>query len=262
MKINTNGTKTSEHPKLFFSVIMPCFNGEKFLAHSIKSVLRQTFSNFEFIIINDGSTDNSLNVIKRFASQDSRIRIIAHKHNKGLSSTRNDGLDQVRGRFVAFLDCDDWWPEEKLSTYAHTHKQGHDLVFSNYDIFKHKTNEIVRKVKVPASLTYDALMYSNYIPLSSSSFNFTKIPHLRFNDLELSEDWIFWLEAIKYLNNPIGIQASLMFYRQHDDNMSKNKLQMVKRTWAIFRTVQRWGIVRSSYGILRYFYSKYRRFYL
>jgi teichuronic acid biosynthesis glycosyltransferase TuaG len=262
MKINTNGIKTTEYSKHFFTVIMPCFNGGQFLAHSIKSVLTQTFSNFELIIINDGSTDNSLKVIESFANQDDRIRIISHKPNRGASATRNKGLDQARGRFVAFIDCDDWWPEEKLATYADKHKEGHDLVFSSYDIVSYPSNKIIKRIKVPLKLSYTDLKYSNQIPLSSASFNFTKISNKRFKDSQNAEDWIFWLHNIKYLINPIGIQTRLMFYRRHDKNKSKNKLKMLKKTWNIFRIIHGWSIVHSSYAIFRYLYNKCRRYYL
>ena len=262
MKTNKNVTKTSEPPRHFFTVIMPCFNGEKYISQAIKSVLTQTFTDFEFIIINDGSTDNSLKVIESFANQDDRIRIISHKPNRGASATRNKGLDQARGRFVAFIDCDDWWPEEKLGVYADKHKEGHDLVFSSYDIVSYPSNKIIKRIKVPLKLSYTDLKYSNQIPLSSASFNFTKISNKRFKDSQNAEDWIFWLHNIKYLINPIGIQTRLMFYRRHDKNKSKNKLKMLKKTWNIFRTEQKWGIVLSSYGIFRYVYSKFRRFYL
>ena len=262
MKKNTYDDTTSLFPKKFFTVIMPCYNGQKFIAQSIKSVLGQTFSDFELIIINDGSTDDSLKTIENFAKQDKRIQVISNKKNRGLSASRNRGLDNVKGRFVAFLDCDDWWPKEKLSTYAHAHERGHDIVFSNYDVITHASNLKIMSIKVPKSASYDDLKYSNYIPISSAAYNFEKIPHKRFKVMELSEDWLFWLEVIKHLNHPIGIQTSLMIYRQHDDNMSANKLKMIIKAWDIFRTEHHWGFIRSSFGMFRYALSKVRKFYL
>ena len=262
MKKNTHDNKTSEHPKIFFTVIMPCYNEQKFIAQAVKSVLSQTFSDFELIIINDGSTDGSLSVIEHLAKQDRRIQVISNKKNRGFSASRNKGLDLAKGRFVAFLDSDDWWPEEKLTIYAHTHKQGHDLVFSSYDIFMQKTNKKIRRIKVPTSVTYDDLKYLNDIPLSSATYNFEKIPHKRFKITELSEDWLFWLETIKDLNHPIGIQTSLMCYRRHDNNMSSNKLKMIKKAWDIFRTEHQWGVVRSGYAMFRFAFSKLRKFYI
>jgi glycosyltransferase involved in cell wall biosynthesis len=261
MKKNTDHHIASRRPKKFFTVIMPCYNGQKFIAQAIESVLRQTFPDFELIIINYGSTDDSLKIIESFAKQDKRIQVISNKKNRGLSATRNRGLDNTKGRFVAFLDCDDWWPEEKLATYAHAHKRGHDLVFSNYHII-HSNNKKIIRIKVPTCVSFNDLKYSNHIPVSSAAYNFEKIPHKRFKVMELSEDWLFWLEVIKHLNRPIGIQTSLMIYRQHDDNMSANKFKMIIKAWDIFRTEHHWGVIRSSFGMFRYALSKVRKFYL
>ena len=262
MKKNIGYNKISNLPNKFFTVIIPCFNGQKFIAQAINSVLKQTFSDFELIIVNDGSTDGTLKAIEHFAKQDKRIRVVSNKKNRGLSFSRNKGLDLARGRFVAFLDSDDWWPEEKLTTYAHAHMQGHDLVFSNYDIVIQGSNKTIKEVKVPTSLSCNDLKYSNSIPLSSAAYNFEKIPHKRFQSIDVSEDWCFWLDSIKYLNHPIGIQKSLMFYRRHNDNISKNKIKMIKKTWDIFRNKHKWSVMRSIYGIFRYLMSKFQKYYI
>jgi len=262
MKKNIFKDKTSRQEKKFFTIIIPCFNGQDFIMRSVKSVLDQSFHDFELIVVNDGSTDNSLTIIKSLGNQDSRISIVHHKKNRGLSAARNSGLDRAGGQYVTFLDCDDSWPKEKLKTYAYILQQGHDLVYSAYDVIDNNNNKTIRSVKVPPTLSYDDLMYSNYIPVSSAAYNFEKIPHIRFKSLQMSEDWVFWLEAIRYLNKPIGIQESLMFYYVHNFNMSANKLIMIKRAWQIFRTEQQFSFLRSSYGMVRYGYSKLKRYYL
>ena len=262
MKKNTHDNKSLGHQQKFFTVIIPCFNGQKYIAQAIQSVLDQTFSDFELIIINDGSTDNSLKVIEYFAKQDSRIQVITNKKNSGLSAARNMGLDRVKGGYVAFLDADDWWPEKKLTYYANAHKQGHDLVFSNYDIFLQKKNKIINHIKVPKSISYNNLKYANQIPLSSGSYNFEKISHNRFKDLELSEDWDFWVQAINHLKCPIGIQTRLLFYRRHDNNLTNNRLKMLKIAWRNFRINYQWGILQSCWGMFRYLVSKFGKYYI
>ena len=112
---------------------------------------------------------------------------------------------------MAFIDCDDWWPEEKLAAYADKHKEGHDLVFSSYYIVSYSANKIIKRIKVPSKFSYTDLKYSNQIPLSSASFNFIKIPNKRFKDSQNAEDWIFWLHNIKHLETPSAFRRALCF---------------------------------------------------
>ena len=92
----------------FISIIIPCYNAEKYIAETIQSVINQTYSNWELIIVNDGSTDGSLNIIKEFSDRDSRISFI-DKINSGVSDSRNKGIEKANGDFIAFLDADDVW---------------------------------------------------------------------------------------------------------------------------------------------------------
>lgn len=114
------------------SIIIPCYNAEKYIAETIQSVINQTYKNWELIVVNDGSTDNSMNIIKEFAANDSRISFI-DKKNTGVSDARNKGIVLAKGEFIAFLDADDVWGESNLELKINnliSHKD-YDYVFSN-----------------------------------------------------------------------------------------------------------------------------------
>lgn len=107
------------------SVIIPCYNGEKFISKAIESVLNQTYQNWELIVVDDGSTDGSKKIINQFCNTDKRAHYIQHKKNKGIPSARNTGIKTSIGEYIAFLDQDDLWMKEKLELFIEE--------FSRYD---------------------------------------------------------------------------------------------------------------------------------
>ncbi|MCK4441656.1 MAG: glycosyltransferase family 2 protein, partial [Sulfurovaceae bacterium] len=112
---------------VLFSVVVPLYNKEKYIKRTLDSILNQTFSNFEIIIVNDGSTDKSCEIIKTI--NDDRIHLI-HKKNGGVSSARNRGIKEAKGEFIAFLDADDEWFPDKLQKQYTLHKKNPKLVWS------------------------------------------------------------------------------------------------------------------------------------
>ena len=102
----------------FFSIIVPCFNGQQYIHRCINSVISQTYDRFEVLVIDDGSTDSSYEILKKYSNKDKRIKLIKHKVNQGLASARNSGLNNSVGQYIAFLDIDDWWPKNKLNIYV------------------------------------------------------------------------------------------------------------------------------------------------
>ncbi|MFR8828257.1 MAG: glycosyltransferase family 2 protein [Dialister invisus] len=124
---------SEETKQLLFSVIMPVYNVEKYVSQAIESVLHQEFIDFELIIVNDCSPDGSLAICKKYAEKDHRITIISLDKNGGLSNARNVGMSAMRGRYVLFLDSDDWWDEDLLQSVADVIEQDEpDIVFFGY----------------------------------------------------------------------------------------------------------------------------------
>ena len=243
----------------FFSIIIPCYNGEKFIERCIKSVKKQTYKKFEVLFIDDGSSDRSYEVFKKNTDVDSRFRIISHKKNLGLSASRNTGIMHSKGEFIAFLDIDDWWPKSKLSVYLNYFLNGSDLIFSDYTRVNGKKK---KKVTVIKNISFKMLLVSNLIPVSSSAFNQKNTGTKFFKYKSPSEDWLFWLDLIKLSNKPLGIPKNLMFYNVSNDSMSANKLIMAKRAWYIFRDYHRFSLFISSYYFLIYFIRGFKVNYL
>jgi len=113
------------------SVIIPSYNSGKFLGEAIESVVNQTYKNIEIIVINDGSTDNTEEIVKKWQKKDRRIRYLKHKENRGLSVARNDGIRISKGDFISLLDADDFWMKDKLEKQMKKIKEGADIIYSD-----------------------------------------------------------------------------------------------------------------------------------
>jgi teichuronic acid biosynthesis glycosyltransferase TuaG len=239
--------------KIIFSIIIPCFNAAKTIERPFLSLLKQTYKNFEVIIVNDGSTDNSTEIIENYLTKDPRFILINHFKNSGVANTRNTGLDNVRGKYVCFLDADDWWPKNKLEVYLEYFKKGYDLLFSDYTRIN-ISNGKTKIVKVINDLKYKNLIYSNHIPASSAVFNSESLGIPKFKKYHTSSDWIFWLEIFKKKPKVLGINKNLMFYCVSNQTLSSNKINMSFQAWKIFRSYHGYSVCKSTYLMLLFIF--------
>ena len=237
--------------KFIFSIVIPCFNSDSTIKRTLLSVQKQNYENFEAIIINDGSTDFSMQIIKKFSSKDSRFKLINLAQNNGLSNARNIGLNYSSGKYVCFLDADDWWPNDKLEVFKKYFNKGYDFLYSDYIRVNEKTKKETY-IKVKKEIKYEDLLMFNPIPLSSVAFDSEKLGMIKFRDIKLSEDWICWLGLFKNKIRPLGINKNLMFYNVHPNALSSNKLKMISRAWYIYRDYQGVSFLRASFYLLGY----------
>jgi len=237
--------------KFIFSIVIPCFNSDSTIKRTLLSVQKQNYENFEAIIINDGSTDFSVQIIKKFSSKDSRFKLINLAQNNGLSNARNIGLNYSSGKYVCFLDADDWWPNDKLEVFKKYFNKGYDFLYSDYIRVNKKTKKETY-IKVQNEIKYEDLLMFNPIPLSSVAFALDKFGMIKFRDIKLSEDWIYWLDLFKKKIRPFGINKNLMFYNVDPNSLSSNKLKMISRAWYIYRHYHGVSFLRASFYLVGY----------
>ena len=220
------------------SIIMPAYNSENTISESIQSVLNQTYKNFELIVINDSSLDNTKKIIETFIHLDNRIKFIDKIVNEGVASARNIGLDHASGDFVAFLDSDDKWKENKLEKqlYIFTKHTDIDVIYSAY--YRFNSSGISKVVKVSNFLNKKKLLKGNPIGNLTAIYNFQKFPTIRQKKIG-HEDYLFWLEIFESSKDVkgFGIQEPLAYYRvaENSASLSGNKLKSAKWTWNIYR---------------------------
>ena len=182
----------------FFSVIIPAYNREIFLKKSVDSVLAQTFMDFELIIIDDGSTDNTPEVISSY--KDKRL-IHIQQQNSGVSNARNKGLTNAKGSFIAFLDSDDWWTENKLERTREFIEQFPDIMIFHTEEIWYRNNKLLEQLKKHKKPS--GFVYKHALPLCCISISTAVIGQDVFKDigtfdetLEACEDYDFWLRAV------------------------------------------------------------------
>ena len=235
--------------RTLFSIIIPCYNAASTVERTLLAVSQQTYENFEVIVINDGSEDLSLQLINKFTFKDPRFKLINLTQNQGLSHARNLGLDYSTGKYICFLDADDWWPNDKLEVFMKYFNKGYDFLYSDYTrVYENTKKETYIKVK--KEIKYEDLLMFNPIPLSSVSFDSEKFGMIKFRDIKLSEDWIYWLDLFKNKIRPFGINKNLMFYNVDPNSLSSNKLKMISRAWYIYRHYHGVSFLRASFYLV------------
>ncbi|RZK39338.1 MAG: glycosyltransferase family 2 protein [Pedobacter sp.] len=237
------------------SIITPCYNSAGFITPTIQSVLDQTYTNWELIIVDDKSTDDTCLVVDEFAKKYQNIKLIRLQQNAGVSNARNHGLDEAKGKYIAFLDSDDLWFKEKLEKQvAFMEEQGMAMSFCAYERIDEAGETISRKITVPVTVSYRELLSHNVIIFSTSLTLKSVIGDLRFKKLG-HEDWIFWLDLFKKCQLGYGINESLAFYRIRSGSVSSNKFKAAASTWKILRNHERLGLFDSMYLFTKYAFA-------
>lgn len=202
------------------SIIIPCFNQEKFIGEALQSVLKQTYANWECIIVDDGSTDNSAAICKTIAAKNKNIKYI-YKINEGVSKARNVGLDNAKGQFIQFLDADDLIESQKIERSLQEFQKNADLqmVVTNFKMISSDGKQVSPpfcEIKND-SLTFENFLYNFFsIQLQCGLFNKNLFESLRFpENLSAQEDWIVWISILKGKPNYSFVDLPLAFYRMN-----------------------------------------------
>lgn len=234
------------------SIITPCYNGAKYISQTIESVLSQTYTNWEMIIINDGSKDNSVEVIEPYTQKDNRIKLVNQK-NGGSANARNNGIRLAIGRYIALLDADDLWENNFLEEQLRFMKEKNALlVFSSYKRIDDQSREILRPVTCKKKVTYNQMLITDFIGCLTGLYDtsvFGKV-YLREELKSLRDDYAYWLDIIKFTQVAYGNQKFLAKYRVLDTAVTANKQKLIKVQYKFYRDFLRLGVVRSLYNTI------------
>ncbi|MEZ4778123.1 MAG: glycosyltransferase family 2 protein [Flavobacteriaceae bacterium] len=236
------------------SIITPTFNSEAYIQQTIASVQAQTYSNWEHILVDDASLDNSGSMVEEIANVDFRIKFIQLKKNQGAAYCRNLATEKANGTFIAFLDSDDYWHPEKLEKQISLMlKQDQWVSFTNYLHIDEEGKSLKKRILVMPKLSYRKQLLNNYIGNLTGIYNVEKLGKIIAPNIRKRQDWAVWLEAIKRSGkSALGIQEDLAYYRVRKDSISANKLKLVKYNYLFYRSLG-FNIVKSGWYLLRFF---------
>ncbi len=233
------------------SIIVPVYNAEHFIEQTVAMVRKQTFSDWELILVEDCSKDNTKNVLENILTelQDERIRVIYKEKNEGAAKARNTGLANANGRYIAFLDADDIWLDRKLEKeLAFMQEKNAGFVFTSYEFGNEMGRPTGKIVKVPSVLTYHKALQRTIIFTTTVLIDMEKIPkHLIEMPHVPSEDSATWWQIMRNGYNAYGLNEVLAIYRRPRKSLSSNKGIAIKRIWNLYRNVEKLSLIYSMY---------------
>lgn len=233
------------------SIITPLYNCEKYIEETIKSVINQTYKNWEMIIVDDCSKDDGVKIVEKYQKLDKRIKLYRNEQNQGVSFTRNRAIDLSKGKYIAFLDSDDLWKKEKLSKQiSFMEKNNITLSYTGYEKIN-SDGSLRGEIKVPEKLDYEELLKNCLINCISGVYLKEKFKNIYFKKTKV-EDYIFWLEIFKNIDFAYGIKESLAYYRVSNNSRSSNKIDIVKFHWKIYREIEKLNLMKSIYYYVIY----------
>ena len=218
------------------SVIMPCYNMEKYITATIHSVQRQTYPHWELLIVDDASTDGTVDIVQNLCSQDDKIQFVVKPKHSGIADTRNQCIRMAKGRFLAFLDADDMWHPDKLEQqlqFMTERKIG--FSYSSYDCVDEDGNPLGKTVKAIGDLNYEAYLRNTIIGCSTVMVDKTIVGEVVVPNFRTSEDTATWLNILKKGFLAYAIHQPLTSYRISQHSASSNKLKASSDLWRVYR---------------------------
>ena len=244
------------------SIITPVFESELFIKLTIESVLNQTYQNWELIIIDDASSDGSVKIAESFATKDERINLIKLDSNKGPAAARNRGIKEASGRYIAFLDSDDLWHEEKLYKQLKFMKKNHyAFTYTGFEKINEEGKVIGAIIPYKKEVCYYDLLKSNHIGCLTAMIDLKILGYKMYMpDIKKRQDQGLWLEILKEIDKAYCLNKVLGEYRIRKDSISINKIANIKFQWQLYRELEKLSIIQSFYYMLWYAFYGIRKY--
>jgi glycosyltransferase involved in cell wall biosynthesis len=230
------------------SIITPNYNCASFIGETIESVLSQTYRNWEMLIIDDCSTDDSVETVEKYVKKDERIKMFKTECNSGSPvKPRNIGIKNAQGRFIAFLDSDDLWLPDKLERQLLLFNNVNvAVVFSNYEKIAEAGQRNNRIVNAPKELNYNKLLKSNYIGCLTAMYDVSKTGKIYFTDF-CHEDYVLWLTILRAGYIALNTNTLGALYRVRENSVTSKKMMVFKWQWIIYRNFLGLSVFPSMY---------------
>lgn len=242
------------------SVIMPCYNMEKFIAFTIESVQQQTYTQWELLIVDDASTDRTADIVESHQKQDDRIHFFVKPQHSGIADTRNRCIQMAKGRYLAFLDSDDLWHPEKLEQqlrFMMERKIG--FSYSSYDCVDEQGNPLEKIVKSAGNLDYKAYMHNTIIGCSTVMIDTDIIGNVVVPNFRTSEDTATWLNILKRGFLAYAIEQPLTSYRIRQHSASSNKLKASSDLWRVYRQQEKLSLFKAIGYFVSYAFNAVKK---
>lgn len=247
--------------KELVSIIVPVYNAERFIDETISTVLDQTYENWELLLVNDCSTDNSEKLIQKYL-KDSRIKLLNNKVNSRAAISRNNGIKAAKGRYICFIDADDKWDKNKLERQIKFMEEKEcAFSFTSYEFADENCVPNGKQVHVPEIISYKQALKNTTIWTSTVMFDMNKLSKedIYMPNVTRGQDTATWWKVLRKINYAYGLDEVLSFYRRTNDSLSANKFVALKRTWNLYRNVEHLNLFSSIYNFIWYCFNAVKR---
>ena len=231
------------------SIIMPAYNCADFIGITLNSVIAQTYQNWEVIVVDDCSTDNTAEVLNEYISKDPRVKYFKMNSNSGAALARNKAVELAQGKYLAFLDSDDIWFPDKLTKQINFMKTN-DYLFSctEYTKIDENGNDLGRTIGVRKHSDYSDILKKN--PGNSTViYNAEAVGKITIPNIRKRNDYVMWLSVVKKAVKLYGLAEPLASHRIREGSLSKRKTDLVGYHWKVYRDIERLSLLRSCYLI-------------
>ena len=232
------------------SIIMPTYNCGKFIGRTIESAQAQTYTNWEMIIVDDCSKDNTKEIVEEYAKNDSRIKYYVLQTNSGAAVARTESMKLAQGKYMAFLDSDDIWLPEKLEKQIAFMKEN-DYAFSctAYEQIDEEDKLLGKKIKTIKKTSYNRLLLDCPVGNSTVMYDVEKMGKFEVPNIRKRNDDALWLQMLKKEKYIWGMPDVLMRYRIRQNSISSNKFKVIKYHWILYRDIEHLSVIRSAFHV-------------
>ncbi|UZO81864.1 glycosyltransferase family 2 protein [Aquimarina sp. ERC-38] len=240
------------------SIITPVYNSEKFIKKTILSVLNQSYKNWEHVLVDDCSVDNSKQIIKEYEYKDKRIKYFKLDKNSGAAVARNKGIELAKGRYIAFLDSDDSWHPNKLEKQLHFMTSNHySFTHTAYNQISESSGKVVKTITPKYMITYNEALYYNPIGCLTVMYDTKYLGKLFMPLIRKRQDYALWLKILK-ITNAYCLTESLANYLVRTNSISSNKKSLLTYQWKLYHKIEGLSKFKSGYFILMNILHKFK----
>ncbi len=234
------------------SIVVPVYHAEEYIVETMDSVRKQTYGKWELLLVVDGEQDPTIPVIQSYveSTNENRIHLIIQEQNQGAALARNKGVQEAKGRYIAYLDADDLWNAAKLEReLAFMENKDAAFVFTGYEFGDEKAAPTGKIVRVPERLIYKEALKNTTIFTSTVLFDTDKINKdmLEMPNMK-SEDTALWWKILRNGYDAYGLDENLVTYRRPAKSLSSNKVVAIRRIWDLYRKAEGLSIPYSCYN--------------
>jgi len=242
------------------SIITPSYNSKRFIKNTIDSVISQTYQNWEMIIVDDRSTDGSVEYIKNLIQDDDRISIIALEKNIGAAEARNKALEIAQGKYIAFLDSDDMWIPEKIDRQLGFMKHNnYAFTFTAYVPISEDGSQELRAISVPSEIDYVGYCKNTIIGCLTVMIDKEKTDDFRMPNIKSSHDMALWLLIMKRGFKAYGLNEVLAKYRLVSTSNTAKKYKASMDVWKVYREIEKLSFPKSTWNFMHYVFNAMKK---